>query len=227
VILTSGSVSNGSEAKGGYPEIKKVPVAINAKVDCLAPLAREIAQRDGLLQFIGEDVDVNDAEWPWEALALFELHADTVMIGGRIRTKKGIVTEAGRYFGFAGACGCPDRGRSSLDPGYFGQILKQRSVSAVSTQFAVIKASFFLELLNVLPEQASLPFLGAWAGAHALRSGKRIVYSPFLSGVSDLDWDSVIAPSERNLFLEVNKDLIPDRRFYSRWLSLEKPFALG
>jgi glycosyltransferase involved in cell wall biosynthesis len=226
-ILTSGSSRNGNEAKGDYPEIKKVGLGINAKVDCLAPLATEVVERDGFLQFIGEGVDVNDAEWPWEALALFELHPDTVMIGGRIRNEKRIVTEAGRYFGFAGACGCPDRGRRSLDPGYFGQIWKQRSVSAVSTQFAVIKASFLLQLLTVLPEQASLPFLGAWAGAHAIRSGKRIVYSPFLSGVSNLDWDSIIAPSERNLFSELNKDLIPDRRFYSRWLSLEKPFALG
>ncbi|MGI9072097.1 MAG: glycosyltransferase [Bryobacteraceae bacterium] len=226
-VLTDGSVSDGNEAKGGYPEIRRFFVRADAKFDCLAPLAREVAEEDGFVRLLGEDVEVDNADWPWEALTLFELHPDTVMIGGRIQNRKDMITEAGRYFGFAGACGCPDRGRSVLDPGYFGQVWKQRSVSAVSTQFAVIKATFLLELLTVLPRQASLPFLGAWAGAHAMRSGKRVVYSPFLGGVSDLDWESLVTSSERNVFSEMNKDLIPDRRFYSRHLSLEKPFALA
>jgi hypothetical protein len=103
---------------------------------------------------------------------------------------------------------------------------KQRSVSAVSSQFAVIKADFLLELLDSLPNQASLPFLGAWAGAHAARAGKRIVYSPFLSGISDMDWDAFVSSTEKTLFAEMNRDLIPDRRFYSRYLSLDRPFAL-
>jgi glycosyltransferase involved in cell wall biosynthesis len=231
VVLNSGSGSDINEAKCGYPEIRRFSFRIDANVDCLVPLSRKVAEEDGFVHLIGEDVEIdagmNDGEWAWEALMLFELHPDTVMIGGRIRNRKGMITEAGRYFGFAGVCGCPDRGRSVLDPGYFGQVWKQRSVSAVSTQYAVIKATFLLELLTVPPPQTSLPFLGAWAGAHAMRSGKRIVYSPFLSGVSELDWDSLVAPSERDFFSEMNKDLIPDRRFYSRHLSLEKPFALG
>jgi glycosyltransferase involved in cell wall biosynthesis len=225
-LLISGLANNGDEVKGDYPEIRRVSVRIDANVDSLVSLAEEVAEGDGLVHLIGDDVEVDDADWPWEAVTLFELHPDAVMIGGRIRNRKNIITEAGRYFGFGGVCGCPDRGRSVLDPGYFGQVWKQRSVSAVSTQFAVIKATFLLELLTVLPRQASLPFFGAWAGAHALRSGKRIVYSPFLSGVSDLDWDSLVAPSERDFFSEMNKDLIPDQRFYSRHLSLEKPFGL-
>jgi glycosyltransferase involved in cell wall biosynthesis len=225
-LLISGLANNGDEVKGDYPEIRRVSVRIDANVDSLVSLAEEVAEADGLVHLVGDDVEVDDADWPWEAVTLFELHPDAVMIGGRIRNRKNIITEAGRYFGFGGVCGCPDRGRSVLDPGYFGQVWKQRSVSAVSTQFAVIKATFLLELLIVLPRQASLPFFGAWAGAHALRSGKRIVYSPFLSGVSDLDWDSLVAPSERDLFSEMNKSLIPDQRFYSRHLSLEKPFGL-
>ncbi|MGI8962639.1 MAG: glycosyltransferase [Bryobacteraceae bacterium] len=229
-VLTSGSGRNGKRVKSDYPELRRISVRTDANVDGLAPLAKEMAAEDGFVHLIGEDVEIDverkECEWAWEALTLFELHPDAVMIGGRIRNREGVITEAGRYFGFRGACGCPDRGRSVLDPGYFGQVWKQRSVSAVSTQFAVIRAVFLLKLLAVLPRHASLAFLGAWAGAHALRSGERIVYSPFLSGVSDLDWDSLVTPSERNLFSEVNKDLIPDRRFYSRHLSLEKPFTL-
>jgi glycosyltransferase involved in cell wall biosynthesis len=226
VILGHGSDAHGNELENDYSAIKRVSVSIDTKLHWLVPLATELAERDGFLHFIGAGVDIDDREWPWEGLMLFELHPETVMIGGRIRNTKGIVTDAGRYFGFGGACGCPDRGRSSLDPGYFGQIWKQHSVNAVSTQFAVVKATFLLELLAVLPEQASLAFLGAWAGAHAMRSHKRIVYSPFLSGVSELDWDSLVLPSEVDLFSKANKEFIPDRRFYSRYLSLEKPFAL-
>jgi hypothetical protein len=225
-VLINGAGVPRNEPKNDYPEIKRVGLNIKSGVSSLAALAKEVVGQDGFVHLIGEDVNVDDTEWAWEALTLFELHPDTVMIGGRIRNKKGVITEAGQYFGFGGPCGCPDRGRSSLDPGYFAQMWKQCSASAVSTQFAAIKAAFLLALLDVLPAEASLPFLGSWAGAHALRSGKRIVYSPFLSGVSDLDWDSLVSPSERGLFSEMNHDIIPDRRFYSRYLSLEKPFAL-
>jgi Glycosyl transferase family 2 len=188
---------------------------------------REAAQRGGFLHLAGEDVRIEDSGWTNEALGLFELHPDTVMIGGRIRNSRGIITEAGRCFGFAGPCGCPDRGRAYNDPGYFGQMWKQRSVSAVSSQFAIVRASFLYELLEQIPGAASIAFLGAWAGALALRSGKRIVYSPFLSGVSDLDWATLPAASEQALFTRINQDLIPDRRFYSRNFSLDRPFAFA
>jgi hypothetical protein len=82
------------------------------------------------------------------------------------------------------------------------------------------------ELMDTLPEQASLAFLGAWAGARALRTGKRVVYSPFLSGVSDLDWGSLADTSEVKLFQEMNRDIIPDRRFYSPHFSRCEPFEL-
>jgi hypothetical protein len=230
VVLISAAGSPGYQTTSDYPEAKRLRLSIKSEVESLAALAKEVVAQDGFVHLIGDDVEIDagmrSGEWAWEALTLFELHPDTVMIGGRIRNRKGITTGAGQYFGFRGACGCPDRGRSFLDPGYFAQMWKQRSVSAVSTQFAVMKAAFLLELLARLPENASLPFLGAWAGAHALRSSKRIVYSPFLSGVSDLDWDSLVLPSERDLFAQMNQDIIPDRRFYSRHLSLEKPFAL-
>jgi len=52
------------------------------------------------------------------------------------------------------------------------------------------------------------------------------VYTPFLSGISDMDWDSRVEASEQSLFAERNRDIIPDQRFYSRSLSLTRPFAL-
>jgi hypothetical protein len=123
--------------------------------------------------------------------------------------------------GFEGGAGCPDAGRPAIDPGYFAQMWKQRSVSAVSSQFAVMRASFLREL----PAEVSIPFLGAWAGASALRLKKRIVYSPFLSAVSGIDWDSLVTAGERESFQKVNHDILPDRRYYSRYLGLKRESA--
>lgn len=228
MVLCDGSGGvYGTDARIDYPGIKRLEISVHSDPPLLAALVRELAEQDGFVHFIGQDVQIDNPEWPWEALGIFELHPDTVCIGGRIRNNASLITEAGRYFGFGGVCGCPNRGRSALDPGYFAQMWKRRSVSAASTQFAVFKARFLLDLLNILPKEASLPFLGAWAGAHALRTGKRVVYSPFLSGVSETDWDTLVPASERNLFARMNQDIIPDRRFYPCHLSLRKPFSLA
>lgn len=231
--ITLGSGSNegsGTTYTGDYPVTNRVRLSLATRVHDVTSLAREMAAVGGLLHFIGEDVEIDDessrCDWCWEAVTLLELYPDVVVIGGRIRDAKGTITEGGRYFGYGGVCGCPNRGRSFLDPGYFTQMWKQRSVSAVSTQFAVVDARFVLQALPHIPEQASFAFLGAWLGAHAARSGKRVVYSPFLSGFSKLDWESMFMASEKKLFAELHKTLIPDRRFYSRHLRLDKPFAL-
>jgi hypothetical protein len=157
---------------------------------------------------------------------LFELYPDTVMIGGRIRNGSGEILEAGLQLGFGGLCGSPDRGRQEPDPGYFGQVWKQRSVSAVSVQFAVLKPDFLLDALQQLPSGASLPFLGAWLGAHALRARKRVVYTPFLGGVANFDWEHLISYEESELFRSVNRELLPDQRYYPEPLSLQQGYAL-
>ena len=216
---------------GGESAFVRVPIGSEMGYDAgardIAQVADTLAESGGFVQLLGDDVRIDDPGWPREALSLFELHADVVMIGGRIRSSSGVILEAGRHFGYGGPCGCPNRGRSFSDPGYFGQMWKQRSVSTVATQFAVMRASFLSELLRQVPECASLAFLGAWAGAFALRSGKRVVYSPFLSGVSDLDWETLASSAEQELFARMNQDIIPDQRFYSRNLSLQRPFALS
>jgi glycosyltransferase involved in cell wall biosynthesis len=192
----------------------------------LAASIRKTASGCELIHLQSEDVQADGDDWPWEAIGLFELHNDAVMVGGRIRNRKGLILSAGCYFGFGGQCGSPYRGKEFRDCGYFTHLWKQRSVSAVSTQFCVVKRDFLLEVLEGAARGASLAFLGAWAGAHALRTGRRIIYTPFMSAVSDLDWDCLPSAAEQQLFAEINSDLLPDQRFYSRHLSLKIPFAL-
>ncbi len=156
-----------------------------ASLQQYAEPARAVAKEDGLFCFVGEDISIENPDWIWEVIGIMDLHRDTIMVGGKIRGNDGKIIEAGLEFGFDGICGSPNRGRPASDPGYFGQVWKQRSVSAVSTRFAAIKARFLVELVEQLPAQATLSFLGVWAGAHALKTGRRIVYSPFLGGISD------------------------------------------
>jgi hypothetical protein len=53
-----------------------------------------------------------------------------------------------------------------------------------------------------------------------LRKGRRIVYSPYLSGVSNLDWDALPARDEVAAFRRANEELMPDCRFYPSSLGL-------
>jgi glycosyltransferase involved in cell wall biosynthesis len=95
----------------------------------------------------------------WEAQGLFERFPDAVMVGGWI-ARNGQVQDGPRVPGFNSPSGCPDEGRPIVDPGYFTQLRKQRSVSAMSPRFAVVRVSF---LSQSAPEQ-----------------NNRIIFSPFL-----------------------------------------------
>jgi hypothetical protein len=148
------------------------------------------------------------------------------MMGGLIRNERGEILEAGLQLGYRGACGSPDRGRKRGDPGYFGQAWKQRSAGAVSLQCAAVKPAFLLETLQQLPSGASIPFLGAWMGAYALRKRARIVYTPFIGGVSNFAWDALVTKGELNLFTSLNGDILPDRRYYPKPFSLREGYVL-
>ncbi len=216
VDLTNGPGGRKRAAMPDYPDLARVELPVDAGIRAL----REIAG-DGLVCLVSEDLRIDRGDWLWDAISLFEKHPDAVMVGGRIRNSHGAIVSAGLVLGFEGGVGCPDAGRPVIDPGYFAQMFKQRSVSAVSSQFAVMRASFLREV----PADVSIPFLGAWVGASALRLKKRIVYSPFLSAVSGIDWDALVTAQERELFENVNRDILPDQRYYSRYLGLKRESA--
>jgi glycosyltransferase involved in cell wall biosynthesis len=220
VMLKSGTTAEESGKTVATVELHSDPRA-------LLSLASEVASRDELLCFMTDDLVIENEDWEWEAIGLFELFPDTAMVGGRIRNAAGEILEAGLQLGYRGLCGSPDRGRQATDPGYFGQTWKQRSVSAVSLQCAVLKPQFLLEALAELPDGASLPLLGAWLGAHALRRGQRVVYTPFLGGVTETTWDGLVTEEERDLFLSLNREILPDRRYYPTPLSLEQGYMLS
>ena len=211
---------------GGYPFFRFAHLPFQASLLELKELLLSTGAQDRYTCFLSEHVSIQNADWPWEALGLFELFPDTVMIGGRIWNKQSAITEADQHLGFGGTCGCPNRGRSGSDPGYFAQMWKQRSVSAVSLQFAVAETKYLLKVLQEVPAAATVVFGGAWIGAAAVRDRRRVIYTPFLSGISDANWEKFVLPDERRIFLQENAGSIPDRRYYPQPFSLQKGFAL-
>jgi len=143
--------------------------------------AKQAASEGRLLHLLSTDVSVEDERWPDEALAMFELYPDTVVVGGRI-IKDGVLVAADAYFGFNGACGSPNLGKSTADPGYFAQLWKPHSASVVPVQHSVIDAKFLVEALPALIRaEATYDALSMWLGAAARRRKQRCVYTPFFS----------------------------------------------
>lgn len=206
------------------------PIALNAAnaAHTLRSLAEAARGKGEFAALVFEGLAIDRPDWLSEAAGLFERFPDAVMIGGRIRDRAGLILSAGCVLGFDECCGCPDRGRPAIDPGYFTQMMKQRSVSCVSSQFAVVRTAALSQIAEQSPANATVAMLGAWAGAWAWRQEKRVIYSPFLSGVSIMDWDAFTTREERDLFRAINGDLMPDHRFYPRefGMRMETPYQL-
>lgn len=229
VVMSDTGATDGQTVvcSSDYPDHRVSVVKYDEGVAGLKALVAQAADEHGLVCLVSERMRIENSEWPWEALGLMERYPDTSVVGGVIRNRDRAITEAGREFGFGGGLGCPHRGQREGEPGYAAAIWRQRSVSAVSSQFCVFDAAFLLDLLeNGCPADARLEMLGAWAGAYACRTGRRVVYSPFMQSSSDDDWQSRIPAAEETRFLQANADLLPDHRYYPVLLSLDagQPF---
>jgi glycosyltransferase involved in cell wall biosynthesis/SAM-dependent methyltransferase len=191
----------------------------------LQEIAVRCAESGRLVHLLWSGTMIDEQEWPWEAMTHFELFPDTVMIGGRVHDGRRI-RMAGRYFGFGSGCDSPDRGRLLDDPGYFAQMWKQHSVSAISIQHCVVRAEFLREALGSLTTTGiALAGLGPWLGAAAMKAGRRVVYSPFFSASTGIDVDDEVSEVERAAFRSAHRELIPEVRYLSPSLGLSPSTA--
>lgn len=190
------------------------------ELEALAEIALECTRSSRLVHLLWNGARVDCDDWPWEAAGYFKLFPDAVLIGGRIHDGRRIRT-AGCYFGFGRGCDSPDAGRSLGDPGYFAQIWKQHSASAVSIQHAVVRPAFLAEALTQLKGSGvSLPYLGPWLGALAREAGCSVVYSPFFSAATAIDIDGLVGDAERLAFRRAWKHFSPETRYLSPHLGL-------
>jgi hypothetical protein len=207
-----------------YPTQRWLSLPITSDPARLAEIAREAGREGALLRLLWDQLEpvppTDDAAMLWEAVGLFELFPDCAMVGGRLVDGARRIRSAGYYFGYGGGCDSPDEGSRLDDPGYHAQLWQQHSVSAVSSALAVVEPGFLADAIDAhraLP--ISLAFLGAWCGAEARRTGRRVVYSPFLTARSERDWGARVDPAERRLFLSHHQALIPDTALRSPRLS--------
>jgi hypothetical protein len=170
---------------GDYPCAEMIAIPCAAHPAILHDRIAHVAATGGLVAFVDDALTIDGAAWAWDALGLIERHPDIGVVGGRILDRRRRVVDAGYYYGRGNGLACPDVGRSVDDPGYFHQMWKQRTVDAVSPRFCVFEANFLAGLIAQMQQQRNrLDQLGRAAGIHAARSGRRVVYSPFLTATS-------------------------------------------
>ncbi|CAO3383406.1 rhamnosyltransferase WsaF family glycosyltransferase [Azospirillum argentinense] len=227
-------------AAGAAPDSVRAPVldtAIPHEVLRLAPeatpadlleVARSCAARGALVHLLWDGVEADGDEWPWEAMACFELFPDTVVVGGRILQGDTVVA-AGAYLGFGRGCDTPDAGRHRRDPGYFAQMFKMHSVNAVPVQHCVVSPAFLADVLpGLVRAGVGFTHLGAWLGAAARARNSRVVYSPlFLGQIQGTETqgtaarlDDLVPEAERVAFRLAHADRLPERALLSPHLGL-------
>ncbi len=198
-------------------------------LSALAAEASALSQQHEFIGLVSPDIDIHpeSANWHWDALGLFELFPDAIFVGGRTTNSSGLVVDGPRYLGFGQLYGSPDAGRKVSDPGYFGQMWKERSVCALGTSLCLIRSVDLVRILAALPAEATLDHLGCWIAADALRHGRRIIYSPFLHAVENHPRKSPMSQVEEEAFRARYAALIPDRRYYPAPFSLAKGYEIS
>lgn len=203
-----GICSRGSKVARDTLELLSIVEA--SKADCIGLV------HDALLK--------DEVEWLSSAVALFEIHPDTVVVGGPV-IRRGVVVAGPIIFGFGNGVGSPDRGRPSSDPGYMATMWKHRSASAVSGGNCVVKRDFLLDALRAVVDHSSLALIGPWLGAEAARRRLRVAFSPFMRVTADNVLEDGHSKEDLAKFLVCNAELVPDRRFYSPRLGLDPATA--
>jgi hypothetical protein len=150
------------------------------------------------------------------------------VVAGRILDPRRTVIGGGEIFGFGGTAGTPDRGLGERDGGPWSIALKQRSVSAPHRSLFVAEQAFLAAALASLPAEATLELLGAWVGAEAAARGRRVAFTPLVQAAALAGFaEPEPAHAEEAAFRRRHPTLVPDTRWYSRFLDRASGYALG
>ncbi|HEY5168138.1 MAG TPA: glycosyltransferase, partial [Thermoleophilia bacterium] len=183
VVVHVGEMSEAATPNtAGVPVSQRYAVNRSAQACDLAAILDPDLPADSLVCVARAGAMPDGQDWAWEAIGVFDLHADAVGVCGRTLDEASRIVDAGGCLGFGSGADSPDAGRPLADPGYGLWLWKRHSVSTASGAFAVYRAGFLTGLLkDGCPADLDLRLLGAWAGAHARRTGRRIVYSPHIT----------------------------------------------
>jgi hypothetical protein len=202
-------------AEAGYPAME---VQSSGSLREVERHCRENLDGDALVAVLaGELVPVN-LDWCWEAVGLFDLYADTAVVGGRVLDPQGTVVSAGEVVGMNGLIGSPDAGRHESERGM--PFICQHATDAVSPEFFLTRAGLLVEALGERDGMVTQSLLHAWLGAAARRRGQRVLYSPHIVARRITSpGPQTYSEQERLDFLQRHGELLADTRHYSRFLS--------
>jgi len=190
-----------------------------SRLEDLLAAAKACAERSQYVHLQSTSVTVDEPTWAAEAQTLMDLFRDTAIVGGRIHDGSNII-RADCYFGFGEGCDSPNVGRFVKDPGYFAQMWKPHSASAVPIEHCVARADFLIDaLMTLVGTGVSLSYLGAWLGAIAKARGQRVVYSPFLSARTKRRMEEASALEKSALCIALTGSM-PDAELMSPRLGL-------
>jgi O-antigen biosynthesis protein len=154
------------------------------------------------------------------AITLAALFPDTAVIGGAVHD--GVkITRGPMIFGFGAGFDSPDTGRPPHDCGYFVQMFKPRSVSAVPLEGAFVRIELLREAVNdlIICKQGG-DLLPAWVGALAREKESRVIYTPDLRTLLADSKPIDPSPEALVLFHRRFERLIPEQTYYPRAMGL-------
>ncbi|MBS0603536.1 MAG: glycosyltransferase [Verrucomicrobia bacterium] len=184
-----------------------------------------IKVKSELVHIVWDGIVPDGDEWSWDAMGLMDLFPDTVMVGGSLHDGTSILGGP-MVFGFGNGCDCPDRGRQLGDPGFFAQMWKPHSVSAISSGHCVVLTSFLKEVIpQLISLKGSIAYLGPCLGALAREGGKRVLFSPFMRARARMVPESLATPECLSRFLTRFWNLIPDEKLLSPRLGINAKSA--
>jgi len=190
---------------------------------CLSEILEQ--KKCDLVHFCWDGIVPDNDEWIYEATGLIELFPDTVIVGGFLHNDKKVL-DGPRIFGFGNGFDSPDRGRSLSDPGYFANMWKPHSVSALSSGHFLVGFDFLKEVLpELIREEVPLNMLGPWLGALARENLKRVIYSPFIRASAKFVPEDGASSEDQSCFLSRFWHLIPEEDLLSSRLGLDTNHA--
>ncbi len=119
-------------------------------------------------------------DWLVETTGLAEFFGDEVVgVAGRAVDAGGRIVDGGGVMGFARGLGCPERGMPRRDPGYYGLLLQQRRVGALSCRAAALRPSFLADVLAGQQGAVDLGVLESIVASCSASADRLLVLTPF------------------------------------------------
>jgi glycosyltransferase involved in cell wall biosynthesis len=115
-----------------------------------------------------------------EAAKLFELHADVVIVSGRLVDCRDRVVRSGWVLDEWGGLVAPYDAMMRADPGPWAIALKAQSIASPVEGLFLVREAFLREMADAVPPDLPWRELGAWLGGHAFAAGQRVAYSPLV-----------------------------------------------